>query len=284
MSQNPLGDYLRARRGSLIPADAGVTFSGLRRVKGLRREEVAVLAGISADYYTRLEQGRERHPSAQIVDTLAHALRLGPEAHAHLHRLAGTTPARRIFPATDRVGPGLRQLMDNQPAAPAFVINATLDVLAANALAQALHSPFRHLDNLARMIFLDPVALSFYTRWATAAETAVGQLRLAQGQNGNTERLRQLVAAIGPRSPYFTRLWQSHEVHSKTRATKELHHPCAGPLSLTYQALDVRDAPGQQLIVYQAEPGSPDALALHQLATCPTCSARSASSAADRRG
>ncbi|MFD3525140.1 helix-turn-helix transcriptional regulator [Streptomyces sp. NPDC058653] len=279
MSENLLGEYLRARRDSLRPADAGVVLSGARKVAGLRREEVAVLAGISADYYTRLEQGRERRPSAQVVDTLAHALHLGPESRAHLHRLAGTTPERPPIPATDRVSPGLRQLMDSHPTAPAFVINATLDVLAANTLAKTLHAPFESMDNMARMIFLDPAGRHFYPRWTKAAETAVGHLRLTEGENGYSERLRQLVGTLSAHSTYFTLLWQKHDVHSKTQAAKQIRHPCAGLLSLTYQALDVRDAPGQQLIVYQAEPGSRGALALGRLTTCPSCGGTSGTSA-----
>lgn len=161
MDDNHLGEFLRARRAGLRPQDVNMASHGLRRVAGLRREEVAVLAGVNADYYTRLEQGRERHPSPQVLDALGRALRLDPEARAHLHRLAGVSPAGRdSLHATERVGPALRQLMDGYAHTPAFVMSRTLDVLAANALADALYAPFTPADNLARMIFLDPAGRS----------------------------------------------------------------------------------------------------------------------------
>lgn len=238
---------------------------GVRRVTGLRREEVAVLAGVNADYYTRLEQGRERHPSAQVLDALGRALQLSPDAHAHLHQLAGTAPTNQFTHTTDRVSPALRQLMDGYPGAPAFVINRTLDVLATNALAEALHSPFEQADNLARMAFLDPAGRQFYTRWSYTAQATVGHLRQAAGLDPDNPRLRELVRALTEHSADFTALWNTHAVRGKTQDAKHLLHPDVGPLTLTYQAFDVRDAPGQQLVIYQAESGSPSAQALNLL-------------------
>lgn len=142
MSDNTLGDFLRARRSGLRPEDVGMASYGVRRVAGLRREEVAVLAGVNVDYYTRLEQGRERHPSSQVLDALSRALQLDTDARAHLHRLAGIAPNDRPVPQRNVVSPALRQLMDGYSHTPAFVVNGALDILAANALADALYSPF----------------------------------------------------------------------------------------------------------------------------------------------
>lgn len=276
MTGNHLGEFLRARRAALRPQDVGMASHGVRRVTGLRREEVAVLAGVNADYYTRLEQGRERHPSAQVLDALGRALRLDPDALAHLHRLAGREPSGQFAHTTDLVSPALRQLMDGYPGAPAFVINRTLDVLAANALAEALHSPFEPADNLARMTFLDPAGRQFHVRWSYTAQATVGHLRQAAGLDPGDPRLRELVRALTEHSVDFTRLWNTHAVRGKTQDAKHFLHPEVGPLTLTYQAFDVRDAPGQQLIIYQAEPGSPSAQALDLLGSLHATSRRPA--------
>ncbi|ARH89093.1 helix-turn-helix transcriptional regulator [Streptomyces sp. MOE7] len=265
MPDNDLGDFLRARRSGLRPEDVGMASYGLRRVAGLRREEVAVLAGVNVDYYTRLEQGRERHPSPQVLDALSRALHLDTDAHAHLHRLAGTAPHERPMPQRNGVSPALRQLMDGYPHTPAFVLNRTLDILATNALADALYSPFRPADNLARMVFLDPTGRDFYTRWDWAAQATVANLRQAAGFDPGDPRLNALIDTLTEHSTTFSTLWQAHTVRGKTQDAKQLNHPDVGPLTLTYQAFDVRDAPGQQLVIYQAEPGSPSAQALSLL-------------------
>ncbi|MGW7079846.1 helix-turn-helix transcriptional regulator [Streptomyces sp. NPDC054866] len=266
MDDNHLGDFLRARRADLRPQDVGMASYGPRRVAGLRREEVAVLAGVNADYYTRLEQGRERNPSPQVIDALSRALHLDTEARAHLYRLAGATPNDRPFAhATEQVSPALRQLMDGYPNTPAFVMNRTLDLLAANAMADALYAPFDPADNLARMTFLDPAGRTFYTDWDRAAQATVANLREATGFDPDNPRLRELVRTLTEDDADFNRLWNAHTVRGKTQDAKQFLHPDVGRLTLTYQAFDVRDSPGQQLVIYHAEPGSPSAQALSLL-------------------
>ncbi|MGD6740861.1 helix-turn-helix transcriptional regulator [Streptomyces sp. BH106] len=266
MDDNHLGEFLRTRRAGLRPEDVGMASYGARRVAGLRREEVAVLAGVNADYYTRLEQGRERRPSAQVVDALSRALRLDADARTHLYRLAGATPDDRpSVHAAERVSPALRQLMDGYANTPAFVMNRTLDLLAVNALAEALYAPFEPADNLARMTFLDPAGRSFYADWDRAAQATVANLREATGFDPDNPRLRELVRTLTEHSAEFTRLWNAHTVRGKTQDAKHLLHPDVGALALTYQAFDVREAPGQQLVIYHAEPGSPSAQSLNLL-------------------
>ncbi|MCX4831641.1 helix-turn-helix transcriptional regulator [Streptomyces sp. NBC_01016] len=263
MDDNLLGDFLRTRRAGLQPEDVGMASHGARRVAGLRREEVAVLAGVNADYYTRLEQGRERRPSAQVVDALSRALRLDADARAHLYRLAGATPDDRSSAhAAERVGPALRQLMDGYANTPAFVMNRTLDLLAVNALADALYAPFEPADNLARMAFLDPAGRTFYADWDRAAQATVANLREATGFDPDSPRLRELVRTLTEHSADFARLWNAHTVRGKTQDAKHFLHPDVGALTLNYQAFDVREAPGQQLVIYHADPGSPSAQSL----------------------
>lgn len=262
MTSNDLGDFLRAHRARLRPDDVGLVSYGARRVAGLRREEVAVLAGMNSDYYARLEQGRERSPSPQILESISSALRMDDEAREHLFRLAGIAPDGARPQPRETVSTALRQLLDGYPNAAAFVLNPATDFLASNALADALFSPYEAMDNMARMTFLDPAARGFFTQWQRAAEAVVAGLRHATGLDPNYRRLHDVVDSLTEASEEFAALWSSHTVHGKTRDGKELVHPDVGPLDLTYQTFDVRGAPGQQLVIYHAAPDTPSAQAL----------------------
>jgi len=266
MSSADLGPFLRARRGKVQPDDVGLPSHTVRRVPGLRREEVAMLAGVSVDYYARLEQGRERTPSPSVLNAIAAALRLGPDERAHVFRLTGLAPTSTT-PVPDAPSPGLVELLEAWPHTPAIVINRRLDVLAHNALAAALHSPFAQVDNIARMTFLDPAGTSFYARWDRAAQACVATLRLALGHSESADAVRRLVVELSADSPSFRRLWARHDVRGKTSEIKEFIHPDVGELALVYHTFDVRGLPGAQLVVYQAPPGSPAADKLRLLAS-----------------
>lgn len=252
----PLGEFLRARREALKPQDVGLPDSGRRRTPGLRREEVAMLAGVSADYYMRLEQGRENSPSPQVLDAVAQALKLDDEATGHLRRLA-RTPLLRTAPSDNgQVSPQLLQLMDSWPHTPAFVVGPALDVLAANATAMALHDCFQRFDNLARMVFLDPAGRGFYHDWERAAQSCVAEIRAAFGHDPESPRISKVVETLSSQSSEFAELWSRHDVKSKTAEVKNLKHPQVGDLEITFSAFTVNGAPHQQLVVYQAEPAS----------------------------
>lgn len=262
-ADNRLGDFLRARRAVILPRDVGFPDDDSRRVPGLRRDEVALLAGVSTDYYIRLEQGRERHPSEQVLQAIARALRLDDDAAAHLFRLG--LPAR--WPSaqpTTTVSPDLRRLMDGMREVPAFVVGSAQDVLAANAMARELYSGFARFDNLLRMIFLDPFAREFYGDWDKTAGIAVNNLRSSSAQFPDDERIEGVVGELSVRSPAFAALWARYEIRPRTREDKHFHHPQVGELHLHFEALAVTSAPGQHLSIYSAAPesASSDALIL----------------------
>ncbi|WP_280362445.1 helix-turn-helix domain-containing protein [Nocardia wallacei] len=261
----PLGKYLRARRELVRPEDVGLVSLGRRRVPGLRREELALLAGISAEYYLRLEQGRDRHPSVQVLDALAVALRLDADATAHLHRLAAPRRARRRIP--ERVPEGIRQLISTWSGTPAFVQGRLLDVLAANPLAEALSPLFVPGTNMVRALFLDPASGAAHGRWEVSTEGAVAALRALVGPDVDDPALVELVGELSVRSERFRQLWARHDVRPKRSGIGMITHPRVGSLKLRHEKLPIPDADGQILVVYHAEPGSPSAERLALLAS-----------------
>ncbi|MER8161395.1 helix-turn-helix transcriptional regulator [Streptomyces sp. NPDC094472] len=260
-STNRLGEYLRARRELVGPEDVGLPAVGRRRVPGLRREELALLAGISSDYYLRLEQGRDRHPSEQVLDALARVLRLDDDATAHLHRLARPAPRHRPR-RPERVPAGIQQLVLSWTRNPAFVQGRYMDILFANPLAIALSPLCRPGVNVVRALFLDPEI-----REAHGSETAtagvVAGLRALVGPDVDDPPLAELVGELSVRSERFRRLWARHDVKPKAGAgTSTFQHPQIGPIELSYEKLAVTGTEGQLLVVYHAAPGSPAEQAL----------------------
>jgi len=266
-SVSALGDFLRSSRSRISPADAGIAASTGRRVAGLRREEVAELAGVSVDYYARLEQGRERGPSPQVLDAVSRALHLDVDARAHLFRIAGVGPT--IDGGRESVHPSLLALLDRFEDSAAYVLGRAFDVLAANAPAKALLAPFAPELNMTRILFIHPLAHTIYPEWERMASATVHALRLNAGLFARDESIASLVAELSAASPEFTQLWNDQTAGGLTRAFKVFNHPDAGRVELTYQTFEVKDAPGQQLLVGSPEPGSASERALGSLAIRP---------------
>jgi transcriptional regulator with XRE-family HTH domain len=268
MSANHLGEFLRSRRARVTPAAAGLPTYGVRRVPGLRREEVATLAGVSIDYYVRLEQGRERRPSPQVIDAIANVLLLDDDARDHVAELAGTGRRPRTVP-TERVDPELLRLMDSWSDNPALILGRAYDVLAVNRLGAALFgSVTDRADggaNLVRAVFLDPAGRQLYAEWDRVAQATVAGLRVLDGQFPNDPRIAEVVAEVSAGSVEFGDLWDQQDVGPKRASIKKLRHPQVGDLTLHMHVFDVRAAPGQELVVYGAEAGSADAAALRLL-------------------
>lgn len=263
-----LASYLRGRRAVVTPAQVDLVSSGHRRVPGLRREEVALLAGVSVDYYVRLEQGRETNPSAQVLDALASGLRLPYDGRLHLFRLAGLAPRTRAA-TTTYVDPLLRQLLDAWSGQPALIYNRPYDVLASNDLADALFGwqGGKARENLLELVFLRAEGRALYRDWDEVARNVVAGFRLAYGMDPGDPRTRAVLARLLAGSSSFTSLWRENDARGKQAATKHLVHPEVGPVTLRSQTFDVRSAPGQELVVYHAEPGSSSADALALLGT-----------------
>jgi transcriptional regulator with XRE-family HTH domain len=263
---NVLGEYLRARREQLRPEDVGLVAGKRRRVAGLRREELAVLAGISSAYYLRLEQGRVIRPSAQVIDALARALQLDIKATRYLHQLASPTISRSEHSALEAVAEGLDELIELFPI-PAIVANRYQDVLAANPIARALSPGFTPGQNFLRWRLLDPAAREFYVDWDVATEGAVSGLREVAGANPDDPRLGSLVAELSSASARFRELWARADVGYRW-GIYHMRHPQVGELHLYRNQLNVPYVPnceGQHLLIYRAEPGSASARALEAL-------------------
>jgi len=266
---NAIGEYLRARRELVRPQDVGLRDFGRRRTPGLRREEVAMLAGVSADYYIRLEQGRDQHPSPQVLDALARALKLDEDANAHLHALAAARPRSRSRRATrpERVPETIEQLIMSWTTTPAYVFGRYLDVLAANPLATAIAPWFTAGENLIRGAFLDPRRRELKPDWEQTLAGTVAALRANVGHEVDDPPLTQLVGELSLRSESFRRLWARHDVRPKGSGTSTIDHPQVGRLELTYTKLPIPDTDRLTLSIYHAAPGSPTAQALALLAT-----------------
>jgi transcriptional regulator with XRE-family HTH domain len=273
-ARNEIREFLTSRRARITPEQAGLpAYSTNRRVSGLRREEVALLAGISVEYYTRLERGNAAGASAGVLEGLARALQLDEAERAHLFHLVRTTStaaAVRRRPAQQRVRPSVQRILDAITDTPAFIRNARLDVLAANRLGHAFYSelfadPARPV-NTARFLFLNPQATEFFVDWDTIANDAVGVLRAAAGRDPYDRRLSDLIGELSTRSDEFRVRWAAHNVKLQRTGVKRFRHPLVGELTLDFESLELSGS-GQSMLVYTAEPDSPTRERLDLLAS-----------------
>jgi transcriptional regulator with XRE-family HTH domain len=274
-SRNEIRDFLISRRARITPEQAGLpAYGGNRRVLGLRREEVAMLAGVSVDYYIRMERGNARGVSDSVLENLARALHLDEAERAHLYDLAraannGARAPRR--PARQQVRPAVQRLLDAMTMAPVYVRNGRMDVLAANRLGRALFAPLfgspAKPTNLARFIFLDPAAPEFYQEWDRLASDTVALLRADAGRNPTDRGLSDLIGELSTRSDIFRVRWADHNVRQHRSGVKHFHHPVVGDISLAYESLELVADPGLVLNGYSAEPGSASQDALNLLAS-----------------
>jgi transcriptional regulator with XRE-family HTH domain len=268
-------EFLASRRARITPEQAGLpVYGGHRRVPGLRREEAALLAGVSVDYYTRLERGHLGGVSDAVLEALARALQLTEAEHAHLFdlaRAANDRAGRRRRPVTARVRPTVQRILDAMTGAPAIVRNGRLDYVAANRLGRALYAPVfdspAQPANSARFAFLDPRAADFYGHWDGVANDLVAILRGEAGRSPYDKGLSDLIGELSTRSETFRTRWAAHDVRLHRSGTKRLHHPVVGDIVLAYESMDLPADPGLTLQAYSAEPGSPSADALGLLAS-----------------
>jgi len=269
-------EFLSSRRAKITPKQAGLPVYGgdRRRVSGLRREEVALLAGISSEYYTRLERGNATGVSESVIDGIVHALQLDEAERTHLValiRTASATRAPRRRPAPQRVRPTVQRVLDSMSLTPAFVLNGRLDILAANDLGFALYSPV-YADpvrppNNARFVFLDPHATEFFRDYNKAANDTVALLRAEVGRDPYDRQLSDLIGELSTRSDEFRNRWAAHNVRIHTTGVKLLHHPVVGDLDLPFESFPLAADPSQSLLTYTPEPGSASLDALSLLAS-----------------
>ncbi|GGY54149.1 helix-turn-helix transcriptional regulator [Streptomyces anulatus] len=271
-------EFLSTRRARLSPQQAGLqVYGGQRRVAGLRREEVAMLAGVSVDYYVRLERGNLGGASDSVLEALAHALQLDEAERTHLYDLAraASPSGRRPAATSSRVRPTIMRLLDSMTDVPAYVRNARFDILAANTLGRALYAPVydsplfaqRGPVNSARFMFLDPVSKDFWTDWDKGANDAVAFLRTETGRSPHDKALTDLIGELTTRSDDFARRWARHDVKFHRSGVKNLHHPLVGDLALPYEAMELPSDPGLRLNFYTPEPDSREREALGLLAS-----------------
>jgi transcriptional regulator with XRE-family HTH domain len=260
---NALGDYLRARREQVQPEDVGLVAGARRRVAGLRREELALLAGISSDYYLRLEQGRDKNPSAQILGALARALRLDAKATEYLHQLANPTGGRRDTPVAELAADGTDELIEQFPM-PTIVASRCLDVLAANRIARALSPGFTPGGNFLSWRLLDPAARQLYVDWDQATDVVVSGLREAAGSDPDDPRVRSLVAELSTASERFRELWARADVGYRVGVI-HMRHPVVGDLYLHRNRFNIPHSDGQHMLTYRPDAGSDSEKALDAL-------------------
>ena len=255
---NPLGEFLRARREQLTHEAVGVPDFGRRRVPGLRREEIAHLAGVSATYYARLEQGRDRRPSVEVLDAIARALQLDDDATRHLHRLATPAPVSpRPAAGARQIRPELERLLARHVNTPALVLSHALDVLASNGLARALHFSYTPGRNIVRDVFLDEGARGLFRPGDVDAilRDGVALLRAAAVVDVEDGRLAEVVGELSIKSETFRRFWTRHDVREKSAGVKHFVHPLVGELTLDYESFAINGAEHQMLLVCHPRPG-----------------------------
>jgi transcriptional regulator with XRE-family HTH domain len=258
---------LRARRALVQPEDVGLPPGGRRRVRGLRREELALLAGISSDYYMRLEQGRDLHPSDQVLDALANVLQLSPDATAHLHELAHPAGVRGLAGRVDDVPPSLVRMINAWTTTPAYVQDRLLNILASNAIAVELSPDYQVGSNLLRQVFLDPAERTFRREWEQVTANGVAALRAGVGANLDDPDLLALVDELSAGSDRFRELWNRHDIVPRIGGVNRLNHPVVGPLDLHSEKLSINGPEGLTLCIFHADLHTPTAEALQTLAT-----------------